>query len=112
MDHDGRRHGLQVPDTLDLAEHGRMAVNGLTGTLNPDLDFECTFRTIFDVHPRVSYIFGPDEPDARAVADRWTKSAAAIVDVPEETVLNSAAMYLAEKAVLKIASGSSQRNRG
>ncbi len=51
MDDDGLRHGLQVPDTLDLSEHGRMAVNGLTGTLNPDLDFECTFRTIFDVHP-------------------------------------------------------------
>ena len=41
----------QVPDTLDLAEHGRMAINGMLGSLNPALDYESVFKTILDVHP-------------------------------------------------------------
>ena len=41
----------QVPDTLDLAEHGRMALNGMLGSLDPAIDYECVFKTIFDVHP-------------------------------------------------------------
>ena len=40
-----------IPDTLDLADHGRMAINGILGSLNPALDYECTFLTILDVHP-------------------------------------------------------------
>lgn len=40
-----------VPDTLDLAEHGRLAINGMLGSLNPDLDYECVFLNILDVHP-------------------------------------------------------------
>ena len=44
-------NAMQVPDTLDLADRGRLAINGILGSLNPDLDFECAFLTIFDVHP-------------------------------------------------------------
>ena len=40
-----------VPDTLDLADHGRMAINGVLGSLNPALDYECAFLAILDVHP-------------------------------------------------------------
>lgn len=40
-----------VPDTLDLAEHGRLAINGMLGSLNPDLNYECVFLNILDVHP-------------------------------------------------------------
>ena len=40
-----------TPDTLELSEHGRMAINGVLGILNPERDYECTFLTIFDVHP-------------------------------------------------------------
>jgi hypothetical protein len=40
-----------VPDTLDLAEHGRLAINGVLGSLNPDLDYECVFLNILDTHP-------------------------------------------------------------
>ena len=40
-----------VPDTLDLAEHGRLAINGMLGSLHPELDYECTFLNILDVHP-------------------------------------------------------------
>ena len=42
-----------------------------------------------------------DKDEARAVADRWTKSAEKIEGVTRETLETSAAMYLAEKALLK-----------
>jgi len=42
-----------------------------------------------------------DKDQARAVADRWQKAAASIVDVSRETLETSAAMYLGMKAVLK-----------
>ena len=48
---DGPRRADEAPDTLDLAERGRMAINGILGSLNPDLGYECTFLTLFDVHP-------------------------------------------------------------
>ena len=40
-----------VPDTLDLTDHGHMAINGILGSLDPALDYECTFLNILDVHP-------------------------------------------------------------
>jgi len=42
-----------------------------------------------------------DKDEARAIADRWQKAASAVVGVSRETLEQSAAMYLAEKAVLK-----------
>lgn len=42
-----------------------------------------------------------DKDQSREIADRWQKTAAAIVGVPRETLENSAAMALAQKAVLK-----------
>ena len=42
-----------------------------------------------------------DQDEARAIADRWQETATAVVDVSRETLEQSAAMYLAEKAVLK-----------
>jgi len=41
-----------------------------------------------------------DKDQALAIADRWEKTAAKIEDVSRETLETSAAMYLAEKAVL------------
>jgi len=40
-----------IPDTLDLVERGRLAINGMLGSLDPDCDFEPCFLTYFDVHP-------------------------------------------------------------
>jgi hypothetical protein len=40
-----------VPDTLDLADHGRLAINGLLGSVDPQADYECTFLNILDVNP-------------------------------------------------------------
>ncbi|HUT89795.1 MAG TPA: hypothetical protein VMY37_09880 [Thermoguttaceae bacterium] len=42
-----------------------------------------------------------DKDQSRAIADRWQQSAAKIEDVSRETLEQSAAMYLAEKAVLE-----------
>ena len=42
-----------------------------------------------------------DKDEARAVADRWVKSAKKVEGVTKETIESSAAMYLAEKALLK-----------
>jgi hypothetical protein len=42
-----------------------------------------------------------DKDEARAVTDRWQKSAKKIEEVSRETLENCAAMYLAEKAVMK-----------
>ncbi len=42
-----------------------------------------------------------DRDESRAVADRWEKTAAKIEGVSRETLEQSAAMYLAQKAVLK-----------
>jgi hypothetical protein len=42
-----------------------------------------------------------DKAEVRAIADRWQKTAAVIKDVSRETLEQSAAMYLAEKAVMK-----------
>ncbi|MBI4327500.1 MAG: twin-arginine translocation signal domain-containing protein [Chloroflexi bacterium] len=42
-----------------------------------------------------------DKDEARAVADRWEKTASLVEGVSRETLETSAAMYLAEKAVMK-----------
>jgi hypothetical protein len=42
-----------------------------------------------------------DKDESRAVASRWRKNAAAVIDVSQETLETSAAMYLGMKAVLK-----------
>jgi len=42
-----------------------------------------------------------DKDEARAVADQWAKTASKIEGVSRETLETSAAMYLAEKAVMK-----------
>jgi len=41
-----------------------------------------------------------DVDEARAVADRWVEGASVVLDVSRETLEQSAAMYLAQKAIL------------
>jgi len=41
----------RVPDTLELAEHGRLALGGMLGSLDPAIDYEAAFLSLFDVHP-------------------------------------------------------------
>ena len=42
-----------------------------------------------------------DKDEARAIADRWAKGAARVEGVSRDELVNSAAMYLGQKAVLK-----------
>ena len=42
-----------------------------------------------------------DKDESRAVAERWMNTAAEVIDVPFETLVTSAAMYLGMKSVLK-----------
>lgn len=42
-----------------------------------------------------------DKDQARAIADQWQLNASAVIDVSRETLETSAAMYLAEKAVME-----------
>jgi len=51
MDRTASQQAAMVPDTLDLAEHGRLAVNGMLGSTDPAVDYENYFHTFFDVHP-------------------------------------------------------------
>ena len=48
----------QTPDTLDLAEYGRMAVNGVLGSCDPEREYENYFLTFFDVQPAYMIHFG------------------------------------------------------
>ena len=51
--YDGVRHEARIPDTLDLQERARLAVNGLTGPTDPLADYEMYFLVRFDTNPPV-----------------------------------------------------------
>ena len=39
----GKRYEVEIPDTLDLAERARVALNGLSGVLDPEFNYEMYF---------------------------------------------------------------------
>ncbi len=41
----------QMPASLDLLEHARLGINGLAGSVNPDLDYEPYFLTCLGTQP-------------------------------------------------------------
>ena len=47
----GESYESLVPDTLDIAEMARLAVNGLTGPTDPDADYEIYWRAAFNTNP-------------------------------------------------------------
>jgi hypothetical protein len=40
-----------MPDSLDLVKHARLGLNGLTGTVDPDLGYEPFFMGFFNIRP-------------------------------------------------------------
>ena len=42
---------VKVPATLDLVERARLGINGLTGSVDPDIDYEPYFLTFFSARP-------------------------------------------------------------
>ena len=49
----GDRYEAVVPDTLDLAERAALAINGLTGPLDPMADYELYWRACFHHNPPI-----------------------------------------------------------
>lgn len=49
------RYETYVPDTLDLADRASFAINGLTGALDPKLDYEIYFVVRFAANPPYMY---------------------------------------------------------
>ena len=47
----GRRYEATVPDTLDLVERAAMAIRGLGGGIDPDLDYQHWFRIDYSCNP-------------------------------------------------------------
>ena len=45
------RYEARVPDTLDLAERAKLGVNGLTGIMNPELDYTTFNQVILHANP-------------------------------------------------------------
>ncbi|MBI2844081.1 MAG: glycoside hydrolase family 127 protein [Armatimonadetes bacterium] len=48
---EGKRYESEVPDTLDLADRARLAINCLTGALDPDYGYEMYFVARFSSNP-------------------------------------------------------------
>ena len=62
---EGERYQATIPDTLDLADRTELALNGLGGSLNPELDYENYFWIRYSANPAYMYhwAFGPtNEP--------------------------------------------------
>ena len=53
--YEGNRYQASVPDTLDLTERARLAVNGLTGPTNPEADYELYFSLVLGNNPPYMY---------------------------------------------------------
>ena len=51
----GQRYHITVPDTLDIQERARLAVNGLTGPTDPDKDHMLYFNANFRTNPPVMW---------------------------------------------------------
>ena len=51
--HRGERYEDLIPDTLDIQERCALAVNGLTGPTDPDLDHMLYFRVNFSANPPI-----------------------------------------------------------
>jgi hypothetical protein len=58
--YEGQRYEATVPDTLDIHERAALAVNGLTGPLDPEKDHMLYFNADFRTNPPVMWHRGSD----------------------------------------------------
>ena len=49
----GQTYEDRIPDTLDIAERARLAINGVTSIADPDADYEIHFLTDFSRNPPI-----------------------------------------------------------
>ena len=68
---EGERYRATIPDTLDLADRTELALNGLGGSLDPELDYEMYFGSA--TRPsRPTCITGPSTPlTSRSLPSRF-----------------------------------------
>ena len=57
---EGERYQATIPDTLDLADRTELALNGLGGSLDPELDYELYFWIRYTAQPAYMYHWGFD----------------------------------------------------
>ena len=98
-----------LPDDLNLLPVDetvrRMKAAKIIAILGPEASPETTMMGVPVVYVPFSELndawAAADKDEAGAIADRWLKTASVVEGVSRDELVNSAAMYLAEKAVLK-----------
>ena len=83
----------------------RMKASKIIAVRGPEADPEATMMGIPVVYIPFSELndawAAADKDEAQAIADRWLKTASLVEGVSRDELINSAAMYLGEKAVLE-----------
>ncbi len=83
----------------------RMKATRIIAVRGPEADPETTVMEIPVVYIPFSELNDAwaraDKDEARAIADRWLKTSSRVEGVSADELVNSAAMYLGEKAILK-----------
>ena len=96
---------VKVPASLDLVERARLGINGLSGTVDPNLDYEPYFLTFFAARPAYmvhwsSMVSGvmPKYPEAMALL-RCMSGSRDKADV-EQGILKSVLENIAEDGLI------------
>jgi len=101
-----KRDNCRTLDTQDCLQKMReskiLAVGGAWPGIAPSIKEEMGIEVVDVPFEEVNKAWEKaDRDQARAIADRWQKTASDIVGVDRETLETSAAMYLGQKAVLE-----------
>ena len=56
----GQRYPAEVPDTLDLADRAALAINGIAGAIDPDLDHQMWFLVHYARNPATMHHHAAD----------------------------------------------------
>lgn len=94
---------LSIEETLQAIKEAKIvAVGGGWPGISDAIQKQLGVATISIPFPELNEAWEKaDKDEAREIADRWEKTAALIEGVSRETLERSAAMYLAEKTILK-----------
>ncbi len=68
---EGVRYQAEVPDTLDLADRAKLALNGLGGSLDPDLNYEMYFFIRYCTNPPFMFHWGYDPTNEPKFAESF-----------------------------------------
>ena len=68
---EGERYRATIPDTLDLADRTELALNGLGGSLDPELDYEMYFWIRYAAQPAYMYHWAFDATNEPKLAESF-----------------------------------------